>query len=169
MFSFGARSLANLHNVHPKLVACVMEAISDSTQDFMVFEGVRTIEKEEENIKSGASKLTDPKDCKHCIQKSGYGHAVDLVPVVDGKPVWDWKLVIPVVHAMQIAETKRSITIRWGGVWDKTLNTLSDDLLKETSAYVQRHHGPDFLDGVHFEIILQNNAPNDEAKPDIIA
>lgn len=157
MFTLGLKSEIRLNQVHPKLVNCVREAILDTTQDFMVNEGVRSIEQELKNIQAGTSHLKDPHNCQHCIQASGYGQAVDLVPFVDGKASWDWDHVWPIVKAMQIAEAKRGITIRWGGVWDRTLNELGEDLHAEVEAYKARRKAlgkKAFLDGVHFEIVL---------------
>ncbi len=55
---------------------------------------------------------------KHLKQPDGYGHAVDLAPLVDGKPSWDWgKPYDDVSGAMKRAAAELGVEIQWGGDW----------------------------------------------------
>jgi peptidoglycan L-alanyl-D-glutamate endopeptidase CwlK len=52
----GARSLGRLEGVHPDLVRIVKTAAAMSNLDFTVLEGLRTVERQKELVKQGASK-----------------------------------------------------------------------------------------------------------------
>ncbi|VWX54944.1 hypothetical protein [Novosphingobium sp. 9U] len=55
-YALGQRSLARLDGVHPVLITVGKRAIVISTQDFGVYEGVRTLERQRKLVASGASK-----------------------------------------------------------------------------------------------------------------
>lgn len=153
-YSFGTTSKTRLLGIHPALVAVASAAISESTQDFMVMEGLRLVEQQKINVARGVSKTMDS---KHIVQPDGFGHALDLVPVLGGLPKWEWPLIYPIALAMRRAAVKQGTTIRWGGVWDRALNDLPDDpqgMKNAVTAYCFRHSGPDFLDGPHYELKL---------------
>jgi len=147
MFKFGVRSLIRLRGVHPDLVRVVKLALELSEIDFTVLEGVRTIERQKELVAAGASRTMNS---RHLT-----GHAVDLGAMVGGQVRWDWPLYHEIARAMKQAAKELGVDLEWGGVWDKTLNSLSDDLEKEVSDYVIRMKKKGkkaFLDGPHFNI-----------------
>jgi len=153
MFALGKSSIANLIGVIPQLEAVVKLAITLSTQDFTVYEGLRSLEQQRKNIAKGVSQTLDS---KHLRQSDGFGHAVDLVPWISGHPVWDWDGCYKIAMAMDQAATTLGCSqhIRWGGAWDMTLADFGGELdayKKATQAYQLRHAGKDFLDGPHFE------------------
>lgn len=155
-FALGAKSLGNLKGVHPKLVALVKEAILHTTQDFMVHDGTRTVAEQRENVRKGVSKTMNS---KHIIEADGYGHAVDLVPVVNGQPVWDWPRIYAIAEAMERAADGHQVELIWGGVWDKLMGTYGSTAIAfkaENQAYVQRRKKAGksaFIDGPHFELV----------------
>lgn len=139
-FSFSKRSLDNLKDVHPYLVGIVVNALRNTTTiEFTVIEGVRTIERQQELLKKGT---TETLNSKHCIQSTGFGHAVDLLPYLPGVPsdeIWNKKDAFKSVSdAMFKSEEMLYLKIRWGGDWNQ--NGHSDD--------------ESFYDGPHFEILL---------------
>jgi peptidoglycan LD-endopeptidase CwlK len=158
MFALGPASRKELTGVHPKLVEVDKLAISRSTQDFSVHDGVRTAAEQHRMVASGASTTTNS---KHLIQPDGYGHATDLVPFLNGKPRWEWPLIYPIAAAMQDAARSLGVKVRWGGVWDVCLNDLplgAAALEISVARYVERrkklHPGKAvFIDGPHFELI----------------
>lgn len=153
-FVLGAKSLATLVGVHPDLASLVKSAIGISEVDFGVHEGLRSIETQKTYVARGVSKTMNS---KHLVQADGFGHAVDLVPYLDGQLRWEWPLIYPIAAAMQDAARAATIKIRWGGVWDRQILELQDgvDALRdEVQAYCQRHPGPDFLDGPHMELVI---------------
>jgi len=151
-FALGAKSLTNLAHVHPGLVAVVERAIAITTQDFTVQEGLRTSARQRLLVASGASKTLNS---KHLEQPDGSGHAVDLVPWIDGTARWEWVPIYHIAAAIREAAIALDVPLRWGGVWDRRLNDLpagAEALKAAVQAYSARHPGPDFLDGPHFEL-----------------
>ena len=151
-FVLGVRSLANLTHVHPSLVAVVERVIAGSSQDFTVQEGLRTSARQRLLVASGASKTLNS---KHLEQPDGFGHAVDLVPWIDGTPRWEWGPIYHIAAAVREAAIALEVPLRWGGVWDRRINDLpagADALKAAVQAYAARHPGPDFLDGPHVEL-----------------
>lgn len=129
---------AKLKGVHPDLAVVVRRASEITTTPFRVIEGVRSKERCYELYGKGrsASKcrakgvpskyakpslskvtwLSNPLNSKHCKQRDGYGHAVDLFPAP-----YSWDNVEPfeeVAKAMYQASTELGVDIKWGGNWD---------------------------------------------------
>ena len=109
MFKLGLKSKFNLRGVHPALVKVVERAISLSTVDFTVIEGLRTQKRQNELVKAGASQTMNS---RHLT-----GHAVDLGALVGGKVRWDWPLYDKIAVAMLKAAKELKISIVWGGGW----------------------------------------------------
>lgn len=152
-FALGAGSLSRLVGVKTELVKTVHLAIQLTDQDFTVYEGLRTRERQAQLVKQGYSQTMES---QHIAQADGFGHAVDLVPWISGHPVWDWDGCYKVACAMDAAATQLGYAnhIRWGGAWDRVLSDFGGDwsaYKAETEAYAKRHVGADFLDGPHFE------------------
>lgn len=108
-FILGTKSLKTLKGVHPDLVAVVALAISLSEVDFTVLEGLRTLERQKELVKAGASRTLRS---RHLT-----GHAVDLGALVGGKVRWDWPLYDKIAKAMKAASKKTGTPVEWGGDW----------------------------------------------------
>lgn len=120
-FVLGQRSLDRLKGVHPDLVRVVKRAITLSTQDFSVLEGVRSLKRQEELYAKGRTApgpvVTWTMASKHRKQKDGFGHAVDLVPY----PL-DWNDLAKfdaISRAMFAAAKDEGVKIRWGADWDQ--------------------------------------------------
>ena len=148
-FRLGASSLKELEGVDADLVRCVKYAITITRQDFTVYDGIRSVKEQQTHVNNGTSKTMQSKHLQ--------GLAVDLVPWIGGKPVWDWKGCYLIAHAMDQAATQLGIAhrITWGGAWDRTLADFGGDLgsyEQEVKLYRNRHDGYDFIDGPHFEI-----------------
>lgn len=104
-------SLAKLRGVHPDLVRVVKKAAELSKIDFAVVEGLRTLERQKQLLKAGATTILNS---RHIT-----GHAVDLVPVLDGKPRWDWPLYRKLAPFIQAAARAEDVPLEWGGEWTK--------------------------------------------------
>lgn len=114
-------SREKLQGVHPDLVRAVEKAALICDQPFAVFEGVRSVARERSLIAKGFSKLKNPFRCRHVpTTDAKYGlvsHAVDLVPLIGGKPQWLWPHIYPVARAMKAAAAQEHVVIEWGGDW----------------------------------------------------
>jgi peptidoglycan L-alanyl-D-glutamate endopeptidase CwlK len=119
---FSQRSLDNLKGVHPDLVRVVTRALQTSPVDFTVLEGRRTLERQKELFKQGASKTLDSRHIQ--------GMAVDLLPInpSTGKGEFDWDLYHKLAPAVKEAAKAENVPIVWGGDWKS------------------------FMDGPHFEL-----------------
>lgn len=160
-YILGARSRAELAGVHPTLVGVVERAITITEQDFTVADGMRTLEEQKQNVARGVSKTMNS---RHLVQADHTGHAVDLVPWINGKPRWEWPPIYRIAAAMLVSARQLTVPLRWGGVWDKPLLSLDGTGARDIAAlpailehevlgYISRHRGPDFLDGPHFELL----------------
>jgi len=105
----GTRSLARLEGVHPDLVRIVKKAADISDLDFTVLEGLRTVERQKELVKQGASKTMNS---RHLT-----GHAVDLAPMINGKISWDWPLYKRLAKTVKAAAAVERLPLQWGGDW----------------------------------------------------
>lgn len=108
-YVLGSRSRERLQGVHQDLVRVVERAIQISPIDFTVIEGLRTVEKQREYVRAGASKTMNS---RHIT-----GHAVDLAPWVGGTVRWDWPLFYKLAPAMKRAAQELGVAIVWGGDW----------------------------------------------------
>lgn len=148
-FHLGATSEANLQGVKPPIVRCVRRAIMLTTQDFGVFEGVRSHARQ---LVLFQRKATRTMNSLHLV-----GGAVDLLPFVDGRLQWQTPLSFPIAQAMLEASQETGIHLRWGGVWDRLLHELDPVRLdREMRAYWARFEAlhPDrdpLVDPWHFE------------------
>ena len=105
----GQRSLLRLEGVHPDLVRVVKTAAALSDLDFTVLEGLRTVERQTQLVKQGASKTMNS---RHIT-----GHAVDLAPMIGGKVSWDWPLYHRLAKVVKAAAADENVPITWGGGW----------------------------------------------------
>lgn len=105
-YKLGTRSKQKLSGVHPDLIEVVTKAISISTVDFTVLEGIRSVSRQRELYKAGKSTTMNS---RHIT-----GHAIDLAPW----PIsWDWDEFYPIADAMKEAAEDLDISIDWGGDW----------------------------------------------------
>lgn len=134
-YKLGPRSLLNLRGVHPDLVRVVKRAISISSVDFTVIEGLRTVARQKELVAKGASKTMRSRHIS--------GHAIDIAPYVAGQVRWDWPLFLPIAEAMKKAAEIEDVKIRWGGTWR---------LLADTPQINMGALHKKFPDGPHYEL-----------------
>ncbi|GLK47914.1 peptidase M15 [Brevundimonas intermedia] len=104
-----ARSRSRLNGVHPALVAVVEAALTRSSVDFMITEGLRTPARQAGLVKAGASRTLKS---RHLT-----GHAVDVAALVDGQVRWDWPLYGRIAQAFKSAALELNTSIVWGGDW----------------------------------------------------
>jgi len=108
-WKFSQRSLDRLLGVHPALVAIATRALTLSSVDFGISEGLRTPERQAQLVKAGASHTLHS---RHLT-----GHAIDLVAFVGGEVRWDWPLYGPLSKAMKQAAKDLDTPLQWGGDW----------------------------------------------------
>lgn len=114
-FELSERDISRLDGVHPDLVKVVKRAAQLSDQIFIVTEGLRSISRQKELVRKGFSKTMRS---RHIRASNGFGHAVDLAPIVNGTIPWNnWKKFEQVAHYMKQAAREVGVSIEWGGDW----------------------------------------------------
>jgi len=147
VFRLGKRSLQELEGVHSDLVAVVKRAIKITPQDFSVHDGIRTLDEQKQLVRSGASKTLKS---RHLT-----GHAVDLVPYINGKLRWEWEPIYQIAEAVRSAAEELEIPIRWGGAWDLLLTSSDEPTEDLVTGYIERRRSEGkkaFIDGPHYEL-----------------
>lgn len=154
-YYLGERSRRELQGVHPDLVAVVERAIVITRQDFSVHDGLRSEAEQREYMRRGVSKTMNS---RHRIQSDGFGHAVDLVPYINGRLRWEWKPIFVIAAAVRRAAVEQGVALVWGGVWDRRFDELPatpGEIEKAVNSYVARRRGMGrtaFIDGPHYEL-----------------
>jgi peptidoglycan L-alanyl-D-glutamate endopeptidase CwlK len=142
-----ARCELRLAGVHPDLVRVVRRAAEGGAL-FRVEEGLRTVDRQRQLVAKGASQTMAS---RHIT-----GHAVDLLPLVDGQPTFDWKYYFPLADAIAHAARAEGVPIIWGGAWGRTVQDWPQGGAKQAQdAYVAERRAvgrKPFLDGPHFEL-----------------
>ena len=146
-FKLGESSLKELEGVHPDLVAIVKRAIELTVQDFAVHDGIRTLEQQKKLVEAGASQTIES---RHIT-----GHAVDLVPYINGKLRWEWEPIYRITDAVRAAAKELGTPLRWGGAWDVVLTQSEEhpeDLVADYVASRKKAGKKAFIDGPHYEL-----------------
>ena len=107
--SLSKTCLARLQGVHPDLVRVIRRAAAETKVPFAVAEGLRTLERQKQLKAAGATRILNS---RHIT-----GHAVDLVPLVDGKARWDWPLYPRLAPFIRAAARAEAVPLEWGGDW----------------------------------------------------
>ena len=108
-FKFSERSNSKLDGVDERLIRVATLALQLSPVDFGITEGVRTLERQKELVKAGASRTLRSKHLE--------GKAIDVVAYVGGKVAWDWPLYEKIAKAFKQAADELDVKIKWGGDW----------------------------------------------------
>lgn len=146
-YKLGEKSTRELKGVHETLVEVVKLAIDVTAQDFSVHDGLRTLDQQKQLVERGASKTLKS---KHLT-----GHAVDLVPYINGKLRWEWEPIYVIADAVRTAAQGLNTPIRWGGAWDLLLTDTAGPIENIVMDYQARRIKSGhrvFLDGPHFEL-----------------
>lgn len=108
-YNYSIASKLKMQGIHPDLRKVMDLAIKKTTVDYRVTEGLRSLARQRELVKAGASKTLNS---RHLT-----GHAVDVVALVNGQVRWDWPLYPKIAAAVKEAAAELSIPIIWGGDW----------------------------------------------------
>lgn len=111
MRRYSKRSLNSLKGIHPDLRRVIDRALQESPLDFIVIEGLRTMQRQRELYASGASKTMNS---RHLT-----GHAVDLLPIGKDGAAFAWPLYDKLGPAVKAAADAEGVQIEWGGDWTK--------------------------------------------------
>jgi peptidoglycan L-alanyl-D-glutamate endopeptidase CwlK len=113
-----------MQGLHPDLVRVLNRALHTSPHMFVVTEGLRTLDRQKELVRIGASKTLKS---RHLKQADGYGHAFDFYAYVDtnsdGKIAFEEmsnvRLMLGIADAIKKAAADEKVSITYGGDWRK--------------------------------------------------
>lgn len=108
-FKLSTRSRKRLEGVHPDLVRVVERAIQITPIDFMVTEGLRSVTRQAELKRAGASQTMNSRHLS--------GKAVDVAAMIGRDVRWDWPLYPKIADAFKQAALELGVPIVWGGDW----------------------------------------------------
>ena len=123
-FKLSTRDRAQIAGVHPDLVRVIERAASESDIKFTVLEGLRTKTRQKELLAAGSSWTMNS---RHIKAANGYGHAVDLAPLENGKPSWSWPLYHQLAPIIKRAAADEGVPIVWGGDWKRVKGRSEPD------------------------------------------
>lgn len=146
MVILSTTSKQRLVDLHPHLIKVVNKACEIHNGDFMVVEGRRTLERQKELLKSGASQTLKS---RHIT-----GHAIDIAPLIDGKISWDLKNYYPIAKTFWLASQATGVPIRWGGCWQELNGSFTGpEEAVQAYAKLRKSQGRKaFIDAPHFEL-----------------
>lgn len=147
-FKLSKRSLARLEGVDERMVRVVQTAITLSSVDFGVIQGLRTIEEQRQLVAKGASQTMKSKHLD--------GLAVDVMAYIGSRGSWEMSLYDNIADAFKLAAIEEDVAIRWGAAWqisdirewDGTMQDAMDNYIDLRRSQGRRP----FIDGPHFEI-----------------
>lgn len=113
-FTLSEHSQEKLIGVHLDLVRVVELAISRTTEDFTVGEGVRSLERQKMLVAAGKSQTMNS---RHLVGKDGFGHAVDLWCLKDGHITWAMDQYKRLADCVLACADEFGIPVEWGGNW----------------------------------------------------
>lgn len=119
MRSWSQRSLKSMEGIHPDLRRVLDDALQGSPHDFVITEGLRSIARQKEMVRIGASKTMNS---RHIT-----GHAVDLYGWIDIDAdgtvefveMSNVHILTAISNAIKASATKLGVPIIWGGDWRK--------------------------------------------------
>jgi len=152
-YKLGNRSIAKLEGVDERLQAVVKSAIGQSSQDFSVICGMRTIEEQRKLVAKGASQTMKSKHIE--------GLAVDLMAYdADASPSGRWELNLydEIADAMKKAAQDCGVAVKWGAAWSVgDIRDWTGTMEEAMNCYVDERRSQNrrpFIDGPHFEVIV---------------
>lgn len=147
-FALSTRSLQRLKGVKDELTSVVNDAITHTTIDFGVIQGLRTKAQQKAYVAAGASQTMQS---KHLT-----GDAVDVMAYIGNRGSWEADLYPKIADAFKIAATRQCVKIRWGGAWNiDDIRSWTGTMEEAMNAYVEERRAQGekpFLDLGHFEL-----------------
>jgi len=118
-YRWSERSYSNLEGVRPELVAVATLALSRlgsmGGPDFVVTEGVRSEERQQELYDEGASLTLNS---RHLT-----GHAIDIMAFDENyEGTWEPEFYKEIARAFKVAAGQLNVAIEWGGDWDEPVD-----------------------------------------------
>lgn len=108
-FVFSQRSKSNLEGLHPDLVALASLCLELSPVDFVVIDGLRSVEEQRQHVARGVSWTIRSRHLE--------GKAFDVAALDRGKITYEHEPYIKIAAACKTASYALAVPIVWGGDW----------------------------------------------------
>lgn len=108
------KSLTKLEGAHPDLMKVIRRAAQISDMEFTVLEVLRTVGRQRELVRTGASKTMNS---RHLPGRDGKSRAVDIAPLDGAQISWAWPLYHRLAPIIKQAALEVQVPIEWGGDW----------------------------------------------------
>ena len=139
-----------LADVHPALAEVVRRAQAIADIQLVVIHGRRTQTQQGEFFRKGVT--------SGAVSPHLYGTAVDILPVIEGRPSPEAEAADEVATVIRLAADDLNTPIRWGGAWHVNDITKYDGLMEDLSnAYLEHSVMEGIrpqLDTHHFEMSI---------------
>lgn len=109
MLSLSFKSQEKLKEVHPDIQKVINRYLEIGDIPIAIIEGKRDLVTQKKYVQSGVSQTLRS---RHLT-----GHAIDLVPLVDGKPSFAWPVYFKLAPQIKKAAKDVSVPLEWGGDW----------------------------------------------------
>lgn len=139
-FKFSERSLIQLATVRAELRDVITEALGLGLIDFAVIQGRRSKEEQNRFFSMGRSRVEWPNGAHNVLNPDDLAEAVDIQPVIDGKPSNNYRHFIFLAGVVMAIAKQRGVPLRWGGNWDMDGEPITDQK---------------FQDLYHFELVIR--------------
>lgn len=104
-----------MKGIHPDLERVAYRALELTTVDFVVVEGLRSLETQRRYVAEGKSQTMNSRHLS--------GKALDYIAFVGGKGTYDAKAMKVVADAFKQAGKELDIPVDWGGDWKSFKDT----------------------------------------------
>lgn len=111
VYKFSSRSESHLAGVNADLVKLARVALSLSTVDFAITEGLRTKKRQRALVDAGKSQTMKSRHI------TGHANDVYAYPAGEASGSWDWKYYEQIAKAFRLASLQTGIPVEWGGEW----------------------------------------------------
>ncbi|MGL5713841.1 MAG: M15 family metallopeptidase [Paraclostridium sp.] len=108
-YKFSKRSLSNIEGIDDRLVIVLGLMLELAPYDFVVTEGLRTLERQKQLVAEGKSKTMNSRHLN--------GKAFDIAILVSGSVTWDKKYYDKWASVFLDISKRLGFDVEWGGSW----------------------------------------------------
>lgn len=147
-FKLSKKSLSKLDGVEEDIITLAEFAISVSSVDFGISEGLRSVTRQKELVEQKRSQTMKSLHLE--------GKALDVFAYINGEVVWELSVYDDIADAFAMASRAKDIPCMWGaawtvpdiGQWDGTMEQAMHSYVDLRRSQSRRP----FLDGPHFQL-----------------
>lgn len=147
-FKLSKKSKDKLEGVDNDLIKLAEFAISVSTVDFGISEGLRTVERQKELVEQKRSQTMKSLHLE--------GKALDVFAFINGEVCWELTVYDEIADAFAMASRAKDIPCMWGAAWTvPDIGQWEGTMEQAMHSYIDLRRSQSrrpFLDGPHFQL-----------------